>query len=125
MQELMRRGEEVNQIIQVAREEGTSMDDFIIFQKSLFFDMTYLQQDVYNEVDNRCPIDRQHQTFALIGDLIAGDYPFATLDQARDFFLRLRRLFKNLNYVQLNSPAYRSLYHQIERIALEAASSSN
>lgn len=43
MLELLKRGENIYQMIQVAGEEGISLDDYVTYQEALFLDMVYLQ----------------------------------------------------------------------------------
>ena len=53
------QGGEVNQMMKVVGEEGTSMDDFVTYLKSEYLDAVYLQQDAYHEIDTACPAERQ------------------------------------------------------------------
>ena len=46
------------------------------YQKALFLDMAYLQQDAYDPVDVSVPLERQQEMFALVRGLIQRDYPF-------------------------------------------------
>ena len=39
----------------VVGEEGTSIDDFVIYLKAEFFDAVYLQQNAFDEVDAAVP----------------------------------------------------------------------
>jgi V/A-type H+/Na+-transporting ATPase subunit A len=49
--EFLRKGSEVHQMMMVIGEEGTSLDDFIVYLKSEFLDAVFLQQDGFDEVD--------------------------------------------------------------------------
>jgi V/A-type H+-transporting ATPase subunit A len=117
MNDLLRRGDAVNQMIQVTGEEGVTLDDFILFQKSLFLDMVYLQQDAFDDVDSSCPIERQKESFDLVCGLINASYHFEDKADVRDFFTRLTGLFKNLNYAPVASPTYANYLQQIRELA--------
>ncbi len=117
MTDLLRRGEAVNQMIQVTGEEGVTTDDFILYQKSLFVDMAYLQQDAFDEVDSSSPIERQKTSFDLVCELVNRVYHFEDKAAVRDFFTRLTGLFKNLNYAPDGSPTYAGFLQQIHDLA--------
>jgi hypothetical protein len=63
MHKLLFDGENINQMMQVTGEEGITIEDFVTFQKSLFLDMVYLQQDPFDEVETTVPLERQRQMF--------------------------------------------------------------
>src|SRR5271167_1113674 len=100
-------------MMQVTGEEGITLADYVTYQKSLFLDMVYLQQDAYDKVDVSMPLDRQKETFALLRGLIRRDYAFADKEEARRFFTQLTSLFKNLNYTARNAPQYTAYLAQI------------
>ena len=96
--ELLRRGDDIYQMMQVTGEEGTTLDDFLAWQKSVFLDMVFLQQDAFDPVDASMPLERQKRSFELVKDIVEADYAIDDRDEARDFFTRLIGLYRNLNY---------------------------
>jgi V/A-type H+-transporting ATPase subunit A len=117
---LLHRAAAVQQMIQVAGEEGVSLEDGLLVLKAEFLDMVYLQQDAFDPVDASCPLSRQQRSLELVFGLIERPYHFSDKAAARDFFLRLTGLFRNLNYAPEDSPTFRSYEQQIEALA-EAA----
>jgi len=117
MQSLLHRGDAVLQMMQVTGEEGVTMDDFVTYQKSLFLDMVYLQQDAFDSVDASAPLARQQLTFDKVCRLVTRSYVFADKAAARDYFIRLTGLFKNFNYAAKESPEYERLLKQIDALA--------
>ena len=111
--DLLKEGDDVRRMMQVTGEEGISLDDFVLLQKALFVDMVYLQQDAFDEVDVSTPLERQHNTFLRIKEMVEKDYTFADKDAARKFFMQLTGLFKNLNYTALGTPDYKRLQEEI------------
>nr|WP_240920638.1 V-type ATP synthase subunit A [Legionella longbeachae] len=110
---LLHQGQEIFNMMQVTGEEGITMRDYISYQKSLLFDMTYLQQDAYDSIDVSVPINRQKEFFNLLHDIITKDFEFTEKEQARNFFVKLTGLLKNLNYSPLNSDAFINYYNNI------------
>ncbi len=120
--DLLRRGDEVRQMMQVTGEEGVSMADYIEYQKATFLDMVYLQQDAFNPVDASVSLERQQATLELIDELVSRDYTFDDKDAAREHFTRLTNLFRNLNYAREDMPEYTRLVEQIRSLGHEAHS---
>src|SRR5262245_6150738 len=116
LSELLRKGDSVYQMMQVTGEGGITLEDYVTYQKSLFLDMVYLQQDAFDKVDVSVPPDRQKEMFALIHRLIQRDYPFADKAEAHRFFTRLTGLFKNLNYTPRNAPEYAGYLAQVDEL---------
>ena len=117
MLELLRRGNDVAQMMQVTGEEGVSLEDHLVHQKSLFLDMVYLQQDAFDQVDSSAPLPRQKRTFDLVFDLVNRPYQFKDKSAIRDYFVRLTGLFKNLNYSQEESAQYKEFLSKIQELA--------
>jgi len=120
MHELLRKGENVFQMMQVTGEEGVTIGDYVTYQKSLFFDMVYLQQDAFDKVDVTVPIDRQRASFLLCKRIIDRDYQFDTKAAALTFFTRMTGLFKNLNYAPFESAEYHKYVEQIDSLDRDA-----
>ena len=114
---LLRRGDSVLQMMQVTGEEGITNEDFVTYQKALFVDMVYLQQDAFDKVDSSAPMERQKLAFGKIYDLVTREYRFENKDAVRDYFTRLTGLFKNFNYAAPGSPDYQKLLAQIDELA--------
>jgi V/A-type H+/Na+-transporting ATPase subunit A len=119
--ELLQQGDAINQMMQVTGEEGITLEDYVIWQKSLLLDMAYLQQDAFDETDACMPRERQLESLRLIKRLIDRDYAFSDRDQAREFFTRVIGLYKNWNYSPPDSPDYHKYVQEIEQAIHEQA----
>jgi V/A-type H+-transporting ATPase subunit A len=115
--ELLHRGDGIYQMMQVTGEEGITMEDYIAWQKSVFLDMVFLQQDAYDPVDATTPLDRQKRSFELVKEIIEAEYAIDDRDETRDFFTRLTSLFKNLNYSPDDSAEYLRYLKEIRELA--------
>jgi V/A-type H+-transporting ATPase subunit A len=114
--ELLARGNSVYEMIQVAGEEGVTLEDYIVYHQSLFVDMVYLQQDAFDKVDVTVPLERQKETFLLIMKLLSTQHPFSDQSRIRDYFTRLTGLFKNMNYAVWKSNEYQQLLDKIAHL---------
>ncbi len=111
---LLHRGDEIYQMMQVTGEEGTTIEDFLTWQKSVFLDMVFLQQDAYDPVDSSMPLERQKRSFEMVKAVVEADFDIDDRDVAQDFFTRLISLYKNLNYSPDDSAEYARYLRDIE-----------
>ena len=91
-------GAEVGQMMKVVGEEGTSLDDFILYLKSEFLDSVYLQQNSFDEVDAAADVERQTYVFKLLLKVLGSDFVLESKDEARGYFNQLRQKFIDWNY---------------------------
>ena len=108
------RGNEVNQMMNVVGEEGTSIDDFIIYLEGEFVDFVYLQQNIFDKVDGATNNERQIYMFDLIIDILKTEFKFDNKDLVRQFFMELRQIFVDLNYTPMESEKFYELENNIK-----------
>lgn len=106
-------GNDVNQMMKVVGEEGTSMDDFVVYLKSEYLDSVYLQQDAYHEIDAACSAERQKYVFDRVYAILQTSFAFNDKDSARGFFLKLTQATKDWNRVAFDSEEFKNLESQI------------
>jgi len=111
---LLKRGNEVKQMMTVVGEEGTPLEDFIIMLKAEFFDNVYLQQNAFDPVDAATPAERQRIVFDLVLRVLDFDFQPADKDQARRILVRATDLYRNLNYAPMDSDEYKNILKEIE-----------
>jgi V/A-type H+-transporting ATPase subunit A len=117
--ETLREGNEVNQMMKVVGEEGTSLDDFIIYLKGEYLDAAYLQQDAYHDVDGVSDAGRQRYMFRHMVTILETDMKFEDKDAARTFFQRLTQTTKDWNRTALDSDEFRSLEQHLDQMIEE------
>ena len=110
---ILSRGSEVGQMMKVIGEDGTSMDDFVIYLKMEFLDYVYLQQNTFDAVDGACGAERQKLMLAQVGEALAEEFDFADKTEARSYFLELRQLFIDWNYLVTGSPEFAAKQREI------------
>ena len=94
-----------------------TIEDFAAYQKALFLDMVYVQQDAFDEVDASCALERQKLSFNKVYQLVNREYNFTDKPQIHDYFTRLTGLYKNFNYAAKTSLEYSDLLNQIDQLA--------
>ncbi|MCU0644673.1 MAG: V-type ATP synthase subunit A [bacterium] len=117
--ELLRRGNEVNQMMMVVGEEGTSMDDFELYLKSEFLDSVYLQQNAFDPVDAASNRERQKHVFNVVRKILETDFRLETKEEARTIFYRLRQIFIDWNYIDMKSAEFKTQEDEINKLIEE------
>ena len=113
---IYKRGSEVNQMMKVVGEEGTSLEDFIIYLKSEFLDAVYMQQDSFDEVEGASSVERQRYMFKKILGILGSTFKITEKDDARDFFNTLRQNFVDMNYSVYESPEFKTQEKKIDEV---------
>jgi len=111
---LLRRGSEVQQMMAVVGDEGTSVEDFTIALKSEFFDNCFLQQNAFDEVDAAPPRDRQVFMFDKILEVLRLSFESRDKEHARGAMVHVSDLFRNLNYAAEDTDDYKRLLGEID-----------
>ncbi|MCF7873469.1 MAG: V-type ATP synthase subunit A [Candidatus Omnitrophica bacterium] len=113
--DVLTKGDEVDQMMKVVGEEGTSIDDYQVYLKAEFLDAVYLQQNGFNPVDAATGIKRQTYVFDKIFSILDVKFSFSDKDQARKMFYKLRSLFIDWNYTEQGSDKYENLEKEIDQ----------
>lgn len=118
--DILFKGYEIGKRMEVVGEEGTAIDDMIVYLKAELYDFSYLQQNSFDKEDAYCPLDRQIPLFKLINRIFEKAFSFPTHDEARKYFLHLQNMIKNMNFLEFNSDQYRKTFAAIEKIVEDA-----
>ena len=100
------RGTEVNQMMKVVGEEGTSSEDFIVYQKGELLDAVYLQQNSFDPIDAACIPERQRREFDRLYDAMMKTYNITDKTEIRGFFNQLRQEFLDWHGFEFNTPEF-------------------
>jgi V/A-type H+-transporting ATPase subunit A len=116
MMALLRRGEDVARMAQVAGEEGISLDDFVAAEAARFVDMVFLQQDAFDKIDASASLDRQRELFERVHAIASRNYGFSDKEAVRHHFTKMTSLFKNYNYAAPGSGEMTRLIEEIDAL---------
>jgi V/A-type H+-transporting ATPase subunit A len=110
---VLEKGDEVGQMMKVVGEEGTALEDYILYQKGEFLDAVYLQQNAFDPVDAAVGVERQQHVFDLLFRILGSDLKLDSKEQARTFFYQVRQKFIDYNGAEWESEDFQSLENQI------------
>jgi len=111
--------------MEVVGEEGTAIDDMVIYLKAELYDFCYLQQNAFDPQDCYSPLNRQVPLFALINKIFDSPFRFPTHEEARQYFQSLQNEIKNMNFMPFNSEKYLHAYAKAEELFLTSYISSD
>jgi V/A-type H+-transporting ATPase subunit A len=113
-QSILRKGHDVSQMMKVVGEEGTSLEDFVVYLKAEFVDSVYLQQNAFDEVDAATIEERQKYVFHVIYEILKAKFNFESKEKARTFFLNLRQKFIEWNSIGWDTEEFKAKQKELE-----------
>ena len=116
--EVLFKSNEINQMMKVVGEEGTSVEDYIEYQKGELLDAVYLQQNSFDLVDAAVPVDRQQKEFDLLYKVLMAKFGIENKKDVRAFFNQLRQKFLDWNSVLTTDERYEQYEKEINDLYL-------
>ena len=117
----LRRGTEVEQMMKVVGEEGTSIEDFIVYLKGDLLDAVYLQQNSFDKVDDAVSVERQQHIYRILIEILGSSFKFISKDEARSYFSKLKLLFIDYNYSPWASSGFTANEDKLKSLIAEKA----
>ena len=93
-------------MMKVVGEEGTSLEDYVVYLKAEMLDSVYLQQNSFDLTDANCSTARQRYVTDKLICVLGSEYALDSKDGARSFFNRMRQKFIDWNYTEFESEAF-------------------
>ena len=103
---ILRRSSEINQMMKVIGEEGTSAEDYSLYQKGELLDAVYLQQNSFDPIDAACEPERQAHEFNVLYDVLTRDYALSDKKEIRAFFNQVRQEFLDWHGTVYGTPEF-------------------
>ncbi len=108
-------GDEIGSMMKVVGEEGTSLEDYVLYLKEEMLDAVYLQQNSFDLTEANCGVERQRYVTDKLIKILGSDYALADKDAAREFFNSLRQKFIDWNYTPFESEEFFILEKTIDK----------
>jgi V/A-type H+-transporting ATPase subunit A len=106
-------------MMRVVGEEGTSLEDYIIYLKADLLDFVYVQQNSFDPVDDAVDPERQEYTYNILLDILTAKLDFAGKEEARTWFNRVRQNFLDYNSKEWKSEEFEKLVSTIFQLLAE------
>ncbi len=116
---ILHAGSEIDSMMKVIGEEGTTISDYMLYLKSEMLDAVYLQQNSFDLTDANCSTMRQRYVTDKLIRVLGSDYEINSKDDARVFFNRMRQRFIDWNYTEFDSEAFKKAESMIDELYRE------
>ena len=113
---LIRRGKEASEQINILGDDGVPMSYHVNFWKSELVDFVILQQDAFDAIDALCPIERQRYMLDLVLGICSKDYEFEDFEKCRAFFKDLINTLRQMNYSEFQSETFASYRETVDKM---------
>ncbi len=119
--QILRNSHDVAQMMKVIGEEGTSLQNYIVYLKGEFFDFVYLQQNAFDPVDEATTEQRQKYIFNFIyNNILEAEFDLQDKEKALRFFQRLRQQFRGWNSAPWKGAEFKEIEKEIFSILQES-----
>ncbi len=112
---LVRRGKEVAEQINILGDDGVPVSYHEQFWKSELIDFVILQQDAFDAVDAISSLERQRYMLELVLKVCDTQFDFEDFDQCRTTYKNLINNFRQMNYSEFQSEKFNSYLGQIKK----------
>ena len=116
---LVRRGKEMADQINILGDDGVPMSYHEAFWKSELIDFAFLQQDAFDAVDSVCPMERQKYMLDLILGICRRSYDFEDYEKCRAWFKELINVLRQMNYSEYKSADFQKYNESLTKLLSE------
>ena len=116
---IIRRGKESMEQINILGDDGVPMSYHVTFWKSELVDFIILQQDGFDPVDSLCPLERQRYMLDLVLSISERDFEFEDYEACRDFFKKLINELRQMNYSEFQSENFSKYLSNVNQLLEE------
>lgn len=101
------RGRETAEQIDILGDDGVPLDYHVIFWKSELIDFVILQQDAFDNIDGSTSMERQKYMLSFILEVVRAEFRFDSFDEVNPYFKRMINSFKQMNYSEYQSEHFK------------------
>lgn len=113
---IVRRGKEVSEQINILGDDGVPVSYHEQFWKSEMIDFVILQQDAFDAIDALCPIGRQKYMLELVLRICNHKFNFKTYEDCGAKYKEIINILRQMNYAEFESEQFNGYLGQINEI---------
>jgi len=118
-------GKEAAEQINILGDDGVSIDTHLTFWRSEVIDEIILQQNAFDDVDSRTPMERQKYMVDKILSLVRTPLEFEQYEDVNPYFKRVINILKQMNYSAFESESFRKYEEELKSILEERLKSGD
>ena len=116
LKNLIRKGREAQEQINILGDDGVPMNYHELFWKSELIDFVILQQDAFDAIDALCPLDRQKYMVELVLGICDREFEFEDFEKCRDFFKEIINILRQMNYSEFHGEQFNEFEKQLNTL---------
>ena len=113
---IVRRGKEMADQINILGDDGVPMSYHESFWKSELIDFAFLQQDAFDAIDAVSSMERQKYMLDLILDICDKTFDFDDFESCRGFFKQIINVLKQMNYSEYQGDKFKEYQRQLSKL---------
>ena len=113
------RGKEIAEQINILGDDGVPVEYHVIFWKSELIDFVILQQDAFDNIDGSTAMERQKYMLNMVLGVVRSEFNFDTFEEINPYFKRIINGFKQMNYSEYQSEAFKKYEAEVNEIINE------
>lgn len=113
------RGREVAEQIDILGDDGVPLDYHLAFWKSELIDFVILQQDAFDAVDGSTSMKRQQYMLEKVLEVVREDFEFESFEEVNPYFRRVINAFRQMNYSEFQSEEFKRYELEVEQVINE------
>ena len=113
---LVRRGREANDQINILGDDGVPVSYHETFWKSELIDFCFLQQDAFDAIDSVCPMERQRYMLNLLLDICDMELSFKDYEDCRKAFKEMINLIRQMNYTEFGNEQFNAYHEELNKL---------
>ena len=113
---LVRRGKEVKEQINILGDDGVPMSYHEIYWKSELIDFVLLQQDAFDAIDALCPLIRQKFMLNTVLDICDRKFEFEDYQECGKHFKEIINILRQMNFTVDGSEEYHKYLNELNKL---------
>lgn len=113
------RGREVAEQIDILGDDGVPLDYHLAFWKSELIDFVILQQDAFDAVDGSTSMKRQQYMLEKVLEVVRANFEFESFEEVNPYFRRVINAFRQMNYSEFQSEEFKRYELEVEQVINE------
>jgi len=119
LKDMLLRGKEANDQINILGDDGVPLDYHVIFNKSELIDFVILQQDAFDHIDASTPLKRQQYIVNKLLGICESQFTFEGFEEIGAYFKKMINLFKQMNYKEFQHDDFIALEKDVDELLKE------
>lgn len=117
--DVLHRGLEAQEQINILGDDGVPVDYHIRFWKSEVVDFIILQQDAFDKIDAVTPMERQEYMLNKVLEINDLEMTFNTFEEVASWFKKVINLLRQMNYSSFKSKEFNTYLEEVDQMLTE------